>query len=84
MARNVGGGGTVRNGDRLMPWGAKWMWWANLRLVAEVRTLQIGDRRLAVPAHGVAVIVWASRRRPAVIALDQQGLELGPIALTDR
>jgi hypothetical protein len=30
LARKLGGGGTVRNADRLMPWGAKWMWWQGL------------------------------------------------------
>lgn len=84
LAWHLGGGGTVRNADRLMPWGAKWVRWAELQLVAEVRTLKIGDRHLRVPAHGAALIVWASRHRPAVVALDDQGLELGSIALTER
>lgn len=84
LAHDLGGGGTLRNADRLMPWGGKWARWAELRLVAEVGSLQVGDRHLTVPAHGAVLIVWGSGRCPAVTALDQQGQELGAIRLDER
>ena len=84
FACSLGGGGTVLNGDRLMPWGAKWVWWAELRMAAEVATLRVGDRSVPVAAHGLAVIVWRSRQPPRAVALAADGQELGQVRLRDR
>lgn len=81
FARSLGGGGTVLNADRLMPWGAKWVRWAELRMAAGVATLQVGDRSIPVAPHGVALIVWGSRRPPRAVALGADGQELGQLRL---
>lgn len=84
LACSLGGGGTVLNGDRLMPWAAKWVWWAELRMAAEVATLRVGDRSVTVAAHGLAVIVWRSRQPPRAGALAADGQELGQVRIRDR
>jgi hypothetical protein len=80
---NFGGGGSLRNPERPMPWGARWLRWAELRLVEEVATLLVGDRHLPVAAHGIALVVWQSRHRPPVVALDEAGRELGSLDVRD-
>jgi len=77
------GGGTVRNGDRLVSWGVRWVRWAELRLAAEVAALEVRGRRIPVAEHGVAVVVWTSRNRPAVMALGRADDELGRVPLPD-
>ncbi|GLZ14246.1 hypothetical protein Acsp04_44810 [Actinomadura sp. NBRC 104425] len=76
-------GRTVRNANRLFPWGAKWVSEAKLRASSEVAQIRVGSRLLDVPAHGHVVVVWTARRDPVVEALDKDGavlssLDLGP------
>ncbi|WP_051469060.1 hypothetical protein [Actinomadura oligospora] len=66
-------GRTVRNADRLLPWGAKWVNQARLRAAAGVASIRIGSRLLGVPEHGHVAIVWGSRRAPVLEALDAEG-----------
>ncbi|WP_235834571.1 hypothetical protein [Actinomadura logoneensis] len=66
-------GRTVRNADRLLPWGAKWVNQARLRAADGVASIRIGSRLLAVPEHGHVAIVWGSRRAPVLEALDADG-----------
>lgn len=82
-AETHGSGGTVRNAERLMPWGARWVRYAKLYLAQEVATLRVGHRVLPVAEHGVAVVVW-SRKPPQVAALDDDGVLVGLIAVRDR
>lgn len=84
FACSLGGGGTLLNGDRLMPWGAKWVQWAELRMAAEVAALQVGDRSVPVAPHGLAVIVWRSRQPPRAVAFAADGQELGQVRLRGR
>lgn len=79
----LGGGGTARNAGRLMPWGARWVRWAELRAAREAEQLVVEDRVLHVAEHGVAVVVW-SRRPPRVIAQDAAGIHLGAIPIGGR
>lgn len=81
FACSLGAGGTLLNGDRLMPWGAKWVRWAELRMAAEVAALHVGDRSVPVAPHGLAVIVWHGRQPPRAVALAPDGQELGQVRL---
>ena len=83
-----GSGRTVRNANRVLPWGAKWVNEARLRVSAEVDQVRVGQRLLDVPAHGHVAVVWGARRGPLVEALAADGsvldeLNLGP-AVTAR
>lgn len=77
-ALSLGGGGCVRNAQRLMPWGATWVRWAGFRLVAEVTTLALPTCAVPMAAHVGALVAWASRKPPHVVALADNGRELGP------
>ncbi|WP_285696682.1 hypothetical protein [Actinomadura sp. NBRC 104412] len=76
-----GTGKTVRNANRLLPWGAKWVSQARLWVASEVAALRVGSRLLKVPAHGHAVVVWGARRAPVVEALSEDGTVLGTLDL---
>ena len=79
-ARRLSRGGTARAAGRLRPWGGGWVRSVTLQLAPEVSVLQVGDRRLTVAAHGIAVVAW-KRRPPTVTALDARGEPLGTIRL---
>lgn len=81
VAVEFGAGGCVRNAGRLMPWGARWLRWVELRVADEVATLALPTREVAVAEHGVAVVVWTSRRPPVLVATDGQGGCLGQVTI---
>ena len=81
VAEQLGGGGCLRNAGRLMPWGAKWVHWAELRMAAEVQTLLLSTRSIPVAEHGLALVVWTAKRPRTVVAADRQGCELGRMTL---
>ncbi|MCQ0014864.1 hypothetical protein [Actinomadura madurae] len=76
-----GSGRTVRNSNRLLPWGAKWVNEARLRASAEVVRVRVGKRILDVPEHGHVVVVWGARRGPVVEALAADGSVLDALDL---
>ncbi|MFB4311835.1 hypothetical protein [Actinomadura sp. GTD37] len=76
-----GSGRTVRNSNRLLPWGAKWVNEARLRASAEVARVRVGNRILDVPEHGHVVVVWGARRGPVVEALAGDGSVLDAMDL---
>lgn len=76
-----GTGRTVRNANRLLPWGAKWVNEARLRASAEVTRVRVGKRFLHVPPHGHIVVVWGARRGPVVEALAADGSVLDTLDL---
>lgn len=76
-----GSGRTVRNANRLLPWGAKWVNQARLRASSEVARIRVGKRTLLVPAHGHVVVVWAARRGPVLEALAGDGSVLDSLDL---
>jgi len=53
-----------------------------LRAAAEVFWLQVGAQVLDVPFHGQAVLAWATRRGPAVIAIGADGSRLASMKLS--
>lgn len=79
--QRYGTGKTVRNANRLLPWGAKWVSQARLRVAAEVSHLRVGDRLLKVPPHGHTVVVWGARRAPVIEALAVDGTILDTLDL---
>ena len=71
----------MRNANRLLPWGAKWVNEARLRASAEVARVRVGKRILDVPEHGHVVVVWGARRGPVVEALATDGSVLDAMDL---
>ncbi|MFV2178697.1 hypothetical protein ACFHW2_38465 [Actinomadura sp. LOL_016] len=79
--QKYGSGRTVRNANRLLPWGAKWVSEARLRASAEVVRVRVGKRLLEVPPHGHVAVVWGARRAPVVEALADDGSVLDTLDL---
>lgn len=76
-----GGGGTARtSGNWLRRRQRGWVWWAELRVAAEVAVLRVDARDVPVAAHSCAVVVW-TREPPLVTALDGSGAVVGPIPI---
>jgi hypothetical protein len=80
-AFELGGGGTARHADQIMPGESNWVRWAEVRAAAEVARLQVNERQVPVHNHGVAVVVWGTKRLPHITALDADGSRLGPVRL---
>jgi hypothetical protein len=68
-----GSGSVMRDADRLMPWGARYVRYTEVLASSAVHTVDVGDRVLAVPRHGRLVVVWATRRPPAAEARAADG-----------
>ena len=84
LAVSFGSGGTARSSSRSLGWAPDpWVWWAELRVAREVAELAVGDRRLPVAPHGLAVVVWTDRR-PDIAAFDASGVFLGTVPLRNR
>lgn len=84
LAVSFGSGGTARSSSRSLGWAPDlWVWWAELRAAREVAALGVGERRIPVAAHGMAVVVWTDRP-PEISALDASGAVLGSIPVRDR
>ena len=80
-AVEIGSGGVVRHADRLMPGESGWVRWVEVRAAIEVARLQVNERSVPVPNHGLAVVVWGTARMPHIAALGADGSRLGPIQL---
>ena len=76
-----GSGSVLGNADRLMPWGARYVHYAEVLASSAVHTVAVGDRVLAVPRHGHLVVVWPGRRPPLTVARDADGRVLCEIDL---
>lgn len=84
LAVSFGSGGTARSSSRSLGWAPNpWVWWAELRAAREVAALGVGERRIPVAAHGMAIVVWADRP-PEISALDASGVVLGSVTLPQR
>ncbi|WP_327292662.1 hypothetical protein [Streptomyces sp. NBC_01198] len=67
---------------------APWVGTTELRVAAEADRLVVGDREVAVPAHGTVLLAWisppaAAAVRPPVVALASDGAELSRLAPGD-
>lgn len=84
LAVSFGSGGTARGSSRSLGWAPNpWVWWTELRAAREVAALGVGERRIPVAAHGMAIVVWTDRP-PEIAALDASGVVLGAIPVRDR
>ncbi|POM22708.1 hypothetical protein BTM25_49120 [Actinomadura rubteroloni] len=79
--RRYGSGRTVRNADRLLPWGAKYVNQVRLRVASEATQIRVGRRVIPVPQHGHVAVVWTARRAPLIEALDPAGTVLDALEL---
>jgi hypothetical protein len=79
-----GSAGVVRDGDRLLPWGGRWVRAAAVLVGGGIAELVVGSRRLTVPYHGHLVVVWGYRRPPTVTARDGAGRPVASVTLPDR
>jgi hypothetical protein len=80
--RRLGSGQTSLEGTHRFPWHARYAFHVMLRASAEVHQLQAGARALDVPFHGYAVLTWANRREPTIIALALDGTRLASMDLS--
>lgn len=74
--RRYGSGRTVRNANRLLPWGAKFVNHTRLQASSDVTAVRIGKRTVDVPPHGHVAVVWGARRAPLLEALAVDGTVL--------
>jgi hypothetical protein len=79
-----GAGSVVQDADRLVPWGARSIRYAEVLASSAVHTLAVGDRVLVVPRHGHLVVVWSTRRPPAAVAQAADGRVLCDVVLSTR
>jgi len=77
----IGRGSVVRHADRLMPGESGWVRWVEVRAAVEVARLQVNERSVPVPNHGMAVVVWGTERMPHIVTLGADGSRLEPIQL---
>lgn len=79
-----GTSGVVRNGDRLLPWGARWVRATAVLAGPGIAELRVNGRRLPVPYHGHMIVVWGSRQPPTVTAHDGAGHMVATVTLLSR
>lgn len=77
---SYGSGWTTRSAGRSLP-GFGGISNAEMRLGSQVAALRVRNRTIEVPSHGVAIVVWPTRRRPRIMALASAGEPLGEISL---
>ncbi|TMR09622.1 hypothetical protein ETD86_42880 [Nonomuraea turkmeniaca] len=72
------------NAGRWLPWPAKWVAYAVLRLSAEVSAVRFEGRTTMVPEHGLQVLAWAPGHDQvaSVELLDQKGEPISTLPLT--
>jgi hypothetical protein len=76
-----GSGSTLDDGDGVSRDG-EWINYADVRVSAQVTSVQVEDRLLGVPWHGHVLVVWRTGERPSrVVALDEGGISLGEALL---
>ena len=77
---STGRGGSSDGGDGIGPSPPRWISYSELRVNAEVTSVRVADRLLAVPWHGHVLVVW-SGHPPHVVARDQAGKSLAEMQL---
>ena len=72
------GSGSVLRDSRLMPWGSRYVTYTELLVSQDVHDVLVaGGRMLRPPRHGRLVVVWSTRRPPAIVARDTDGRPVG-------
>ncbi|MCE5290844.1 MAG: hypothetical protein LLG14_16620 [Nocardiaceae bacterium] len=79
MVARSGPGGILDSRGRhsLWPWHGRWISYSIMQASAQVESVHVGDREIAVPWHGQFLTVWAGRRPPKLTAYDGNGNHLG-------
>ena len=81
----VSGSGGVLDGrdepDR-RPVSGRWISYADVRVNAQVTSVQVSARWLSVPWHGHVLVVWSAGPPPRVVAHDERGQALGEVLLS--
>jgi hypothetical protein len=80
LSVSYGSGWTARDAGRLLP-SRRGISRAEMRLAPQVAALRVAKRTIKIPPHGMAIVVWSSRRPPTVTALSSAGEPLGEISL---
>ena len=80
LSVSFGWGWTARDAGRLLP-SRRGISHAEMRLGPQVAALRVTKRAINVPPHGMAIVVWSSRRPPTVTALSSAAVPLGEISL---
>ena len=75
---SCGSGWTSRGLGRFLP-SSRGVSHAEMRLGPQVAALRVRRRTIAIPSHGMAIVVWSTRRPPAITALSSTGESLGEI-----
>jgi hypothetical protein len=71
MAVSGSGGSDDGDGTGRWPQSRRWISYAELRVNAQVTSVQVAERLLVVPWHGHVLVVWSGRQPPHVVALDE-------------
>lgn len=71
--QSLGGGCTLRGGNRPLPWPRRGISHAELRLGTQVAALDVDQRRIVVAPQSVAVVVWRSSNPPTIHLLASTG-----------
>jgi hypothetical protein len=76
-------GGVLDDGDEAdwQPDGGRWISYADVRVSAQVTSVQISGRPLRVPWHGHVLLVWSESEPSRVVAYDNGGRALGEALL---
>ena len=78
-----GSGGVHDDGGEAerRPGSGRWISYADVRVNAQVTSVQVSDRWLRVPWHGHVLLVWSERQPPRVVAHGDGGRALGEVFL---
>lgn len=77
-------GGVLDGCDEPDRWpdSGRWISYADVRVNAQVTSVQVFDRWLIVPWHGHVLVVWSGGPPPRVVAHDEGGQTLGEVLLS--
>lgn len=77
----AGGAHDTMGGHDLFPWSGRWISYTVLFASARVDSIEIADRRIAVPWHGHTLVTWVGRRAPQVVIHGTGGRTLGAVRI---
>lgn len=64
------------------PGSGRWINYADVRVNAQVASVQVSDRWLRVPWHGHVLLVWSGGQTLRVVAHDEGGGAPGEVRLS--
>ncbi|NHA70085.1 hypothetical protein [Phycicoccus flavus] len=78
-----GGGGVSAAGSGRWPWRSRWISYVDVRVNAEVVSMDVDGRRVAVPWHGRVAVLTARRGSSRVTLYDDTGRRLAEVLAQD-